>query len=146
MAKVSKIVLGKRPDHFTREVSFPMLDGSTGTIEIKFTYRSRKEFAELADAIQAEIKAKAEAEIERMKNAAADGADLLEFSQSDLVARQTEFHVAYIMRIVKGWNLDVLFDESAVEELVDTLPGAVTAIIATYREALLEGRLGNSAR
>lgn len=145
MAKVSKIVLGKRPEHFTREVRVPMLDGTTGTIEVKFVYRSRKEFAELVDVTQAEITAKAEAEVERMKKAAGEGESLPEFSQADLVARQAEFNVAYLLKIAKGWNLDVPFDKDAVEELVDTLPGAVTAIVSTYREALLEGRLGNSA-
>lgn len=143
MAKVSKIVLGKRPEHFTREVSFPMLDGSTGMIEVKFIYRSRKEFAELADETQAAIKAKAEAEIERMKKATGDGESMADFSQADLVARQAEFNATYLMQIVKGWNLDVPFARDEVEELVDTLPGAVNAIITAYREALLEGRLGN---
>ena len=143
MAKASKLVLGKRPEHFTRDVSFPMLDGSTATIEVKFVYRSRKEFAELVDANQASIKAKAEAEVDRMKQAAKDGATPGDFKQADLIAHQADFSVAYLMQIVKGWNLDVPFNRDAVDELVDTLPAAVNAINAAYREALLEGRLGN---
>lgn len=143
MAKVSKLVLGKRPEHFTRVVSFPMLDGSTGTIEIKFVYRSRKEFAELIDTNQASIKAKADAEVDRMKQAAGEGGAVVDFKQTDLVAHQADFNAAYLMQIAKGWNLDVPFNREAVDELVDTLPAAVNAINAAYREALLEGRLGN---
>ena len=143
MAKVSKLVLGKRPEHFVRPVSFPMLDGSTGTIEVKFIYRSRKEFAELADENQATIKAKADAEVARMKQVVAEGETPEEFKQSDLIAHQAEFNAAYLMQIVKGWNLDVPFNREAVDELVDNVPAAVNAINAAYREALLEGRLGN---
>ena len=143
MAKVSKLVLGKRPEHFIREVSFPMLDGSTGTIEVKFIYRSRKGFAELIDANQATIKAKADEEVARMKQAAIGGDTVGEFKQADLVAHQAEFNAAYLMQIVKGWNLDVPFTREAVDELVDDVPAAVNAINAAYREALLEGRLGN---
>jgi hypothetical protein len=143
MAKVAKLVLGKRPDHFTRPVSFPMLDGSTGTVEVKYVYRSRKEFAELIDANQAAIKAKADAEVARMKELADQGEALAEFKQSDLVAHQAEFNADYLMQIVKGWNLDIPFSREAVDELVDTVPAAVNAINAAYREALLEGRLGN---
>jgi len=146
MAKVSKIVLGKRPEHFTREVRFPMLDGSTGTMEVKFVYRSRKEFAALADEAQATVKATANAEIARLEKAVSDSATIADFSQADLVARQAEFNVDYLMKIIAGWNLDVPFDREALEELVDTLPAAVSAINTAYREALLEGRLGNSAR
>ena len=143
MAKVSKLVLGKRPEHFVREVSFAMLDGSTGTIEVKFIYRSRKEFAELIDTNQATIKAKADAEVARMKQVAIDGDTVGDFKQVDLIAHQAEFNAAYLMQIVKGWNLDVPFNREAVDELVDTLPAAVNAINTAYREALLEGRLGN---
>ncbi|MBD8654117.1 hypothetical protein IFT68_00565 [Oxalobacteraceae sp. CFBP 13730] len=143
MAKVSKLVLGKRPEHFTRVVSFPMLDGSTGTVEVKFVYRSRKEFAELIDTNQASIKSKADAEVDRMKQVAGEGGSVADFKQTDLVAHQADFNAAYLMQIAKGWNLDVPFNREAVDELVDTLPAAVNAINAAYREALLEGRLGN---
>lgn len=143
MAKVSKLVLGKRPEHFTRVVSFPMLDESTATVEVKFAYRSRKEFAELIDANQAAIKAKADSEVARIKQAACEGGQVADFTQTDLVAHQADINAAYLMQIVKGWNLDVPFNRESVDELVDTLPAAVNAINAAYREALLEGRLGN---
>lgn len=143
MAKVVKLVLGKRPKHFVRPVSFPMLDGTTGTVEVEFIYRSRKEFAELVDTNQATIKAKADAEVARMKQVVSEGEAVSDFKQADLVAHQAEFNAAYLMQIVKGWNLDVPFSREAVDELVDEVPAAVNAINSAYREALLEGRLGN---
>lgn len=38
---MAKIKLGARPKNFTRTVSFPMLDGSTGKIEVTYKYRTR---------------------------------------------------------------------------------------------------------
>ena len=143
MAK-AKVVLGKRPEFFTKEITFPMLDGSTGCMEVKFIYRTRREHAEFVDGIQAAIEAKAKAESDRYKAAAEAGEEIPTVKQSDLVAYQVEANVDTIMKTVKGWNLDIPFDREAVGQLVDELPAAVAAIIATYRDAITEGRLGNS--
>ncbi|MCA1857455.1 phage tail assembly chaperone [Massilia oculi] len=144
MAKANKIVLGKRPETFSKEVSFPMLDGSTGCIRIDYLYRTRKEHAAFIDSIQAGIEAKAKSESERYKALADAGEDLPMLKQSDVVSYQVEANVDTIMGAVKGWNLDIPFDREAVEQLVDELPAAVAAILTAYREAITEGRLGNS--
>lgn len=143
MAKANKIVLGKRPETFSKEVAFPMLDGSTGCIKVEFKYRTRKEHAEFVDGIQASIEAKAKAEAERYKALADAGQDAPQIKQADIVGYQVAASVDTIMGAVKGWNLDIPFDREAVEQLVDELPAAVAAIVSTYREAIVEGRLGN---
>lgn len=142
MAK-AKIVLGKRPEFFSKEITFPMLDGSTGCMEVKYVYRTRREHAEFVDGIQASIEAKAKAESERYKALAEAGQEIPTVKQSDIVEYQIKANVDTIMATVKGWNLDVPFDREAVEQLVIELPAAVAAIISTYRDAITEGRLGN---
>lgn len=144
MAKAQKIVLGKRPESFEKEITFQMLDGSTGCMKVEFLYRTRKEYAEFTDALQAAVTARAEKESARFKAAADAGEPLPEFRQADLVAHQVNVNVDSILKSVKGWNLDIPFDREAVEQLVDELPAAVAAIITAYREAITEGRLGNS--
>lgn len=146
MAKAHKIILGKRPEVFSKEVSFLMLDGSEGCMKVDYTYRTRKEFAEFADAIQGRVKAEAEAQVERYKKASETGEALPDVTQSELMQREAQFKADYIMDAVTGWNLDIPFERAAVEQLVDELPAAATAIIGTYRDAITEGRLGNSAR
>lgn len=143
MAKANKIVLGKRPETFPKEVTFPMLDGSIGCIKVDFQYRTRKEHAVFVDEIQGAIEMKAKAEADRYKKLAEAGEDAPQLKQSDLVEYQMTANVDTIMGSVKGWNLDVSFDRKAVEQLVDELPAAVAAIVSAYREAIVEGRLGN---
>ncbi|WP_292041441.1 phage tail assembly chaperone [Massilia sp. UBA6681] len=143
MAKAQKITLGKRPESFSKEVTFPMLDGSTGCIKVDFKYRTRKEHAEFVDGIQASIEAKAKAEAERYKGLTDAGQEVPQIKQADIVGYQVAASVDTIMGAVKGWNLDIPFDREAVEQLVDELPAAVAAIVSTYREAIVEGRLGN---
>ncbi|WP_288379838.1 phage tail assembly chaperone [uncultured Massilia sp.] len=143
MANAKKVVLGKRPASFSKEVTFPMLDGSTGCILVDYVYRTRKEHAEFADGVQAGIDAKAKAEGERYQALAAAGEDLPSVKQADLVAFSLAASADTIMGCVKDWNLDIPFDREAVEQLVDELPAAATAIVASYREAITEGRLGN---
>ncbi|MEX5744651.1 phage tail assembly chaperone [Massilia sp. X63] len=143
MAKAQKITLGKRPETFSKEVTFPMLDGSTGCVRIDYVYRTRKEHAAFVDSIQASVEAKANAESERYKKLAEAGEEVPQLKQSDLVEYQTAASVDTLMGAVKGWNLDIPFDREAVEQLVDELPAAVAAIVGAYREAIVEGRLGN---
>lgn len=143
MAKANKLVLGKRPQSFSRTVTFPMVEGGEGCMVVEYLYRTRKEHAEFVDGIQAAAEAKAKAEADRYQKAAEAGDAPPVLKQSDLVAYQIEANVRTIMDSVKGWNLDIPFDREAVEQLVDEAPAAVTAIIGTYREAIVEGRLGN---
>lgn len=143
MAKAQKITLGKRPETFSKEVTFGMLDGSAGCIKVDFKYRTRKEHAEFVDGIQAGVEEKAKAEADRFKKLAEAGEDAPMLKQADLIKYQVDASVDTIMGAVKGWNLDIPFDREAVEQLVDELPGAVSAIVSAYREAIVEGRLGN---
>lgn len=141
--KATKIVLGKRPETFSKEVTFEMLDGSTGSIRVEYLYRTRKEHAAFVDGIQASVEAKAKAESERFKKLVEAGEEVPQLKQSDLLAYHMVAGVDTIMGAVKGWNLEIPFDREAVEQLVDELPAAVTAIVGAYREAIVEGRLGN---
>ena len=143
MAKANKITLGKRPEIFSKEITFPMLDGTTGCMRVDYIYRTRKEHAQFVDGIQTSIEAKAKTETDRYKALADAGEDLPALKQADLVAYQVAANVDTIMGTVKAWNLDIPFDREAVEQLVDELPAAVAAIVSAYRDAITEGRLGN---
>lgn len=142
-AKAVKIVLGKRPETFSRVVTFPMVDGSTGCMKVDYEYRTRKEFAAFADEIQAELKAAGDEQLSKYQKASEGGDDVPAFTQAEILAREAGFKSSYIMRTVRGWNLEIPFDREAVDQLVDELPAAAAAIIEAYREAIVEGRVGN---
>lgn len=157
---MAKIILGRTPKSFTKELKIPMLDGTVGHIKVDYKYRTRPEFAAYMDARFDEIKAAGEAEMkamadaakadaEKAKQAIADGGDPplpkidLGVSQVQLDEKKAASQVAMILDIVLGWNLDIPFDREAVAQLVSELPLAATTVIETYREAVTEGRLGN---
>lgn len=147
--QATKIVLGKRPESFKKTVTAIMLTGSAGCMEVDYKYRTRTELAELIDELQAKLKDEANVEIERFKNAVEkakqSGEPIPEFAttQLEIVKRQSAVSTDYILKIVKGWNLDADFDKEGVAELVDTLPAMAEAIKDDYRAAINEGRLGN---
>lgn len=157
---MAKLILGRTPKSFSKELSIAMLDGTVGHIKVEYKYRTRPEFAafmdERLDAIKTESEAQmramadaAKAQAEKSKQAAADGAELplpvIDFgvSQVQLDEKKSAGQVGLILDIVLGWNLDIPFDREAVAQLVAELPLAATTIIETYREAITEGRLGN---
>lgn len=126
---MSKIKLGQRPESFKHVVKFPMLDGSEGAIEVEYIYRTRKEFGTFVDEVFAS--AKEEPPV---------GDD---FSWAALMDKTSGANADYVMRAVKGWNLDEEFNRENVQQLADELPGAITAIMDAYRAAITQGRLGN---
>lgn len=143
MAKPTKIVLGQRPATFSKEVTFPMLDGTTGCIKVDYRYRTRKEHAAFVDEIQTAVEAEANAAAERYKQQAAASQELPPIKQADLVDHQLSITVDTIMGAVSGWNLDYPFDRAAVEQLANEMPAAAKAIIHAYAVAIVEGHLGN---
>jgi hypothetical protein len=141
---MAKIVLGKRPESFKHTVKFPLLDGTEGSIEITYKYRTRTEFGEFLDQwmeegrlrVEAQQKAEQEARAEGDKPADADATRALQ-------VKIAESNADYILRIAEGWNLDVPFSRDSVKQLSDELPAAANGIMNNYRAAIIEGRLGN---
>lgn len=127
---MATIKLGARPKAFKRAVTFPMLDGTTGTIEVSFKYRTRKEFGEFIDTMMAAA---------GEQKPAADEP----FSMAALMEKTAGANADYVLQVADGWNLDEPLNHATVEQLSDEIPAAVTAIMEAYRVAITEGRLGN---
>jgi len=136
---MAKIKLGSRPKNFKREIKFPMLDGTTGTFNATFKYMTRSEYAEFIDArIQEAVAA------EKTSTAAPASADSEILYSAKADSEKTDAaKVSFVMAVVESWDLDVPFDREAVTQLADEIPAGITAVIDTYRMAVVEGRLGN---
>ncbi|MFM9926897.1 phage tail assembly chaperone [Variovorax sp. H27-G14] len=127
-----KITLGNRPKSFTKKVEFPMLDGTTGAINITYKHRTRSEFGAFIDEIL-------DAAGEKKK---ADGDDE-KFSMAALMKKTGGANSDYILKVVDAWDLEADLTPANVQQLADELPAATNAIMETYRIAITEGRLGN---
>lgn len=138
-----KIKLGARPKSFARTVTFPMIEGEEGCMEVQYRYRSRRELADLIDELQSAAQAQNEADIQAVKVKAEKNESIDPVKQKDVLEREVSLKVDYVMQIVDGWNLDEKLNRAAVEQLADEVPAAIGAIIETYRKAINEGRLGN---
>jgi hypothetical protein len=130
---MAKIVLGKRPKNFKTKVSFPMLDGETGTIEVSYIYRTRTEFGTLIDGLMADAGVDTENATEESQK----------FSLAQALEKTRDTNADYILQVADGWNIDEEFTRETVAQLCDEIPAAALAIMNTYRNAITEGRLGN---
>lgn len=130
---MAKIKLGARPKSFHKEVEFPMLDGTTGKIEMIYKYRTRCEFGAFIDEIMDAAKVAP----------TTDDKGEQTFSMAALMEKTAGSNADYILRVAEGWNLDEPFDLAHAQQLADELPAAATAIMETYRAAVVEGRLKN---
>lgn len=137
---MAKVILGKRPKSFKKIVRFPMLDGTEGTIEMVYIYRTRKEFGTFIDSLVEDGKAEA-AQVAQASGEPDDAQAA--FSLGAHLTKLAESNADYILKIAEGWNLDAPFNLASVQELADELPGGAQAVMDTYRAAVQEGRLGN---
>jgi hypothetical protein len=151
---MAKIILGARPQSFRRTVSFPLLDGEQGSIEMVFKYRTRKEYGAFVDDWSKKREDESAAEVERVlksheaavkaaKEAGTEPPKLELLTQQGLQAKVVETSAEYILQIAEGWNLDVDFCWENIHQLCDEIPTAGAAIADAYRHALTEARQGN---
>lgn len=127
---MAKIKLGDRPKNFKKVVTFPMLDGTTGEIEVNYKYRSRTDFGKFIDRI---------IEASGSKEKATDET----FSMARVMEKTADSNADYILDVIDEWNLDSDLTRSNVQQLCDEVPAAANQIMETYRLACTEGRLGN---
>lgn len=123
----NKITLGKPPKNFQRSVLFTTVEGDESFITWTFIYRTRKQFGELVDTNAPDDVAPSEG-IPTMQS---------------MMEKANVKSADYIMQIAEGWDLSADFNRVNVQELCDQYPAAVNAAVNAYREAVMEGRLGN---
>ena len=126
---MAKIKLGSRPKNFKRVVTFPLVEGGEGAIEVTCRYRTRSEFGVFIDAIFAAAQQQQPAD--------------QRFSMADLMHKTRDKNAAYLLDVIEAWNLDEPLNRETAEQLCDELPAAAAAIMEQYRLAIVEGRLGN---
>ena len=149
-AKAPKVVLGKRPTTFTKTITGPMADGTTGAIDVIYRYRTRTEWGALLDEHQAAKKERGAAAVQTYLNAVAaarsaepplplptpPGAEAAQAAEVDADAR-------LVLDIACGWDLPDPFTFDSVRQLADEAPGLITEMVRSYGDAVHEGRLGN---
>lgn len=123
------ITLGKTPKNFkTFPVKFTMPDGTDGAIAATFKYRTRTQFGEMMNQM---FKDAGEAKTEGTPDFQA------------LFQKMGDKNADHILAALDSWNLDFDLTRENVVALSDQYPAAAVAMMACYRDACVEGRLGN---
>lgn len=127
---MAKIKLGSTPKAFKRTITVDMLDGTKGSIDVDFKYRTRTEFGAFLDAIFKDAGVKATDEGEKVAIA-------------DLMAKTRDTNADYLLQVLEGWNLEDDLNKDSLQQLCDEFPGVANSIMETYRSAVTEGRAKN---
>lgn len=120
---MQKVTLGQRPKSIAKQVTFTLPDGEMGAIKMSYIYRTRVEFGALLDEPSSPL--------------------VTPETMSQSMSLAVDSSADYILRISDGWDVGVPFSRENVWQLCNEMPSAATAIIQGYREAIVEGRLGN---
>lgn len=138
---MAKISLGVRPKNFKATITFALLDGTEGALDVSYKYRDRVEFAQLIDEIRAAgLKA---AEDEAAALVGTEDNKGKPFSMTDLVKKTLESNSDYVLDVIDWWSLDEPLNVENVKALATVYPLAISTLLEKYRLASTEGRLGN---
>jgi hypothetical protein len=127
---MAKIKLGSAPKAFPSTITVDMLDGTKGSIDVDFKYRTRTEFGAFLDGIFKDAGVKAGDTDEKVVIA-------------DVMARTRDTNADYLLQVLEGWNLDDELNKGNLQRLCDEFPGVANSIMETYRSAVTEGRAKN---
>lgn len=128
---MSKIKLGSTPKSFKRLITVDMLDGTKGSIEATYKYRTRVEFGAFLDEIFKDAGVK--------PDAGEDEKVVIE----KVMEKTRDTNADYLIQVLDGWNLDDEMNRSSLQQLCDEFPGVANSIMETYRLAVAEGRAKN---
>lgn len=124
MATVS---LGKAPKNFKKIVTFKMLDGTDGTIECVFKYRTVSAYGAMKDELSKD----------------SGIADVASVTWAQIMEKRRDKGGEFLALVLDGWNLDTGFTTATLQDFANEYPGGVAAIAETYELAIVQGRLGN---
>lgn len=126
---MANIVLGKKPKNFKPfTVKFPMPDGTEGAIAATFKYRTRSEFGVMMNDIFKDAKEEKTEGVPDFQN---------------LFLKMGDKNADHLLGCVEAWDMDVELSRANLVQLSDEVPAASAALMAAYRDACVEGKLGN---
>lgn len=133
-----KFRFGAQPKDFKRTINVVTVDGKVLDLNITFQYRTKKEFAALAD--DGIRKAKAEFETTSDENTVES---VSETFWSELYERVGKNSAEHVLKIATGWDITDDFNEENLMRLENEFPGSLKAISESYAKAVSEERTKN---
>lgn len=120
---MAKFKFTKRPETIAHTVRAKGLDGKELTLKVEYKYRSRSEFAALADA--------------------GENLDLSDSKLAEIVAAVDGRGAEFLLDALASWDLDEELNLENAQMMFDQHQAVAAAIVGDYRTLCMEGRLGN---
>lgn len=128
----TKIMLGQRPASVPKTVTVTHADGSTVDLQCKYKYRTREELGEWEQAHRTQQASNV--------SALADNVDTF---WRDLASQSNANGATMLLDCLVDWDAGIALDEATLKQLFNEQPGIGNKLLADYRAAINEGRLGN---
>jgi hypothetical protein len=135
-----KFKFGAQPKDFKRTITLHTVDDKALDLEVTYQYRTKKEFAELAD--EGIKRAKADFEASRGD----DNSSIESMSDSfwsELYEKSGKNSAEHVLKIAKGWDIEDDLSKENLMRLENEFPGSLKAISSTYANAVAEERIKN---
>lgn len=128
------ITLGKNPASFKKPLKLISIEGVEDTLVIEFKFRTRLQFAILADQRTKQDK-------ERAAVSAADGQ--AEKSIEQQVLENLDVATDRVLEVAQGWDLPDAFTKESLSILEGMYPTVLGQIQDMYQASVLEARRKN---
>ena len=105
-----------------------MPDGTEGVIAVTFKYRTRSDFGVMMNEIFNDAKQEKTEGIPDFK---------------DLFLKMGDKNADHLLACIEAWDVDAEVNRLALVQLSDEVPAASAALMTAYRDACVDGKLGN---
>lgn len=133
-----KFKFGAQPKDFKRTITLHTVDDKALDLEVTFQYRTKKEFAQLAD--EGIRRAKAEFSTENSDGSLETMSDSF---WSELYEKTGKNSAEHVLKIVKAWDIEDDLNKENLLRLENEFPGSLQAISTSYAKAVSEERTKN---
>lgn len=134
-----KFKFGAQPKDFKRTITLHTVDNQPLDLEITFAYRTKKEFAELAD--EGIRRAKAEFSNNNTTDGSLD--TMSDTFWAELYEKTGKNSAEHVLKIAKAWDVADELNKENLIRLENEFPGSLQAISSTYAKAVAEERTKN---
>ena len=125
----AKIKLGATPKNFKPfPVSFDMPDGDVGVITPTYKYRTRAQFGEMMN--------------QMFKDAGEEKTEGMPDFQK-LFEKMGDKNADHLLACIDSWDQDFDLTRENLLQMTNEVPASSAALMAKYRDACIDGRLGN---
>ena len=128
---MAKYKFGSKPKTFSKNIKWKEVDGNSLELQIVFNTATSDECAEMITVMFDTV------------NKERGGVEVADMSIKDIVKTNRQGAADFLLKVINSWELEDDLTRDNVLRFMNEQPGGSEAAITAFRDACMQGRMGN---